>query len=166
MNPDIRRTLLFLKQDDRVLLAMKKRGFGVGKWNGVGGKIEPGETIEQAMIRECQEEVDVTPVSWRQIAELDFVQDADTDDPWHMYGYVFVSEEWDGNPIETEEMMPKWFDIDKIPYHTMWDDDEFWLPQALAGQKVQGKFTFDIDDKMLTHEVSVVEELPYERPEA
>lgn len=165
-NLDIRRTLLFLKSDNRVLLAMKKRGFGVGKWNGVGGKIEPGETIEQAMIRECQEEVEVTPTQWRQIAELDFVQDADTDNPWHMYGHVFLSEEWDGNPIETEEMMPKWFEIDKIPYHTMWDDDEFWLPQALAGQKMQGKFTYDIDDRVLTHEVNVVEELPYERNKA
>jgi len=48
-------TLLFLIKEDQILLAMKKRGFGMGRFNGVGGKIEPGETIEQAMIRECQE---------------------------------------------------------------------------------------------------------------
>ena len=35
----------------RVLLGLKKRGFGAGKWNGFGGKLEPGETIEQAAKR-------------------------------------------------------------------------------------------------------------------
>ncbi len=44
-------TLVFLVDDDRVLLGMKKRGFGAGKWNGFGGKVEPGETIEEAAIR-------------------------------------------------------------------------------------------------------------------
>lgn len=166
IHPDIRRTLLFLKRDNEILLAIKKRGFGVGKWNGVGGKLEPGETVEEALVRECQEEIGVIPHSWRQMAELDFVQDAETDDPWHMYVYAYVCEKWDHEPTESEEMMPKWFDIPKIPYHLMWDDDEFWLPQVLGGQKVTGKFTFDINDHMLTHDVRVVLELPYERGEA
>lgn len=163
---DSRRTVVFLRDGDRILLAMKKRGFGVGKWNGPGGKLESGETVEQAMVRECQEEVGVTPLAWQLMAELDFIQDADTDSPWHLYGYVYVCERWEGEPTESEEMMPKWFSIDRIPYTTMWDDDEFWLPQILRGQKVVGKFTFDIDDKMLTHDVSEVEELPYEHGEA
>ncbi|MCP5842996.1 NUDIX domain-containing protein, partial [Klebsiella pneumoniae] len=72
-HPDIRRTLLFLRRDDELLLAMKKRGFGAGKWNGVGGKIEAGETIEDALVRECQEEINVTPLNWQAVAELDFV---------------------------------------------------------------------------------------------
>lgn len=37
-------TLCYLLKDDQVLLAMKKRGFGEGKWNGPGGKVEKGET--------------------------------------------------------------------------------------------------------------------------
>ena len=44
-------TLLFVRKDDEILLGMKKRGFGTGKWNGFGGKIEAGETIEQAAVR-------------------------------------------------------------------------------------------------------------------
>ena len=44
-------SLLFLRREDEILLAMKKRGFGKGRWNGVGGKVEVGESIEQAMIR-------------------------------------------------------------------------------------------------------------------
>ena len=52
-------TLCLLVKDDKVLLAMKKRGFGMGKWNGVGGKVEDGETIEMAAARETGEEIGV-----------------------------------------------------------------------------------------------------------
>ena len=159
---DIRRTLLFLRRGDELLLAMKKRGFGAGKWNGVGGKLEPNECLEQALVRECQEEIGVTPRSWRAIGELDFIQDAETDEPWHMYVYAYISEEWEGDPTESEEMRPRWFHEQDIPYERMWDDDEHWLPQVLAGKKVKGKFTFDINDRMLTHEVIEVEELAHE----
>lgn len=40
--------------DIKVLLGLKKRGLGVDKWNGFGGKLEPGETIEEAAKREMQ----------------------------------------------------------------------------------------------------------------
>jgi 8-oxo-dGTP diphosphatase/2-hydroxy-dATP diphosphatase len=40
----------------RILLGMKKRGFGMGKWNGFGGKVEPAETVEDAALRELEEE--------------------------------------------------------------------------------------------------------------
>lgn len=49
-------TLVFLREEGKVLLGMKKRGFGVGKWNGFGGKVEAGETIPDAAAREVREE--------------------------------------------------------------------------------------------------------------
>jgi 8-oxo-dGTP pyrophosphatase MutT (NUDIX family) len=160
---DIRRTLLFLRSGDQLLLAMKKRGFGAGKWNGVGGKLEAGETLEEALVRECIEEVGVRPTAWTAVAELDFVQDAETSEPWHMFVYAYIADAWDGEPSESEEMRPKWFHLEDIPYGDMWDDDEFWLPYVLDGKKIVGEFTFDIDDRLLTHDVRVVEELPHER---
>ena len=57
----IQTTLLFLLKENQILLGMKKRGFGAGKYNGIGGKLEPDETVEQAMVRETQEEIGVTP---------------------------------------------------------------------------------------------------------
>lgn len=161
-HPDIRRTLLLLKSGDELLLAMKKRGFGAGKWNGVGGKIEPGESLEDALVRECVEEIGVTPTKWHAVGELDFVQDAETDSPWHMFVYAYIADAWEGEPSESEEMRPQWFHIEDIPYGDMWGDDEFWLPYVLDDKKVVGTFTFDIDDKLLTHEVEVVEVLPSE----
>lgn len=162
-HPDIRRTLLFLRSSDQLLLAMKKRGFGEGKWNGVGGKIEEGESLEDALVRECIEEIGVTPNSWTAVGELDFVQDAETEDPWHMFVYAYMCDDWEGEPAESEEMMPKWFHIEDIPYGDMWGDDEFWLPYVLDGNKVVGEFTFDIDDRLLTHDVRVVGELAREQ---
>lgn len=149
---DIRRTLLFLVRDGQVLLAMKKRGFGTGKWNGVGGKLDPGETIEQALVRECQEEIGATPSSWRKAAEFDFVQDIRTN-PWHMYVHVYTSNNWHGEPTETEEMRPEWFAFKDIPYQDMWDDDIIWLPRVLAGDTLRGEFTFDENDQMVSHNV-------------
>lgn len=158
-HPDIRRTLLFFVKDDQILLAMKKRGFGAGKWNGVGGKIETGESIEDALVRESIEEVGVKPVSWEKVAELDFVQDATTD-PWHMYVHAYISREWEGEPAESEEMKPQWFGFDGIPYTDMWDDDQFWLPRVLAGQQLNGKFIFDENDKLISHELNEVTKFP------
>lgn len=147
-------TLLFLFQDDQILLAMKKRGFGVGRYNGVGGKIEANETIEEAAIRECQEEIDVVPRALKRVGQLTFRnQEVEGKD---MLVHILVSHDWEGEPAETEEMKPEWFFMDMIPYHHMWEDDQYWLPLVLAGQAVMGEFAFDRDDKIISHDLQVV----------
>lgn len=161
-NQDIRRTLLLLRRDNEILLAMKKRGFGEGKWNGVGGKLEAGETVEQALLRETREEINVVPMSYHQVAELDFIQDSESDAPWHMYVYAYICDEWQGEPSESEEMTPKWYALDKIPYADMWQDDQYWLPMVLTGDKVTGMFTFDSADNLISHNVMKQEFLPLE----
>lgn len=152
-------TLLFLRRDNEILLAMKKRGFGSDRYNGVGGKIEPFETVEEALVRECQEEIGVTPKTYYKIAEHDFLQ-VEGNEPWRMYVHAYFCDDWEGEPIETEEMAPEWFQLDSIPYESMWQDDEHWLPLTLKNNKVYGQFTFDKDDKMLSHTIAVVDTLP------
>lgn len=152
MTADVRRTLLFLIRDDEILLAMKKRGFGAGRWNGVGGKLEPGESVEEAVIRECQEEISVTPLSYRPVAELDFYGGSATE-PWHMYVYAYLCDEWEGEPTESEEMAPQWYKIGDIPYGAMWQDDEYWLPLVLTNKTVKATFNFDAHDTLTTYEV-------------
>ncbi len=156
-------TLLFLRDGDHILLAMKKRGFGSGYWNGIGGKIDQGESIEQALVRECQEEINVTPTTWQKIAEHDFLMDTDSQ-PWHMFVHAYVTDEWQGSPVETEEMAPKWFHRDSIPYDKMWQDDLYWIPHVLDGKKIAGFFTFDQANNLLTHDVRHVTILPGKIP--
>jgi mutator protein MutT len=144
-------TLLFLRKDQQILLAMKKRGFGVGKWNGSGGKVEPGETVEQAAIRECQEETGVTPRDMEKVGELRFYMSADPDFGHH--AHVFVATTWEGEPHETEEMRPSWFSEADIPYDTMWPDDKVWMPLLLAGKHFHGNFTIGPDDTLVSQEL-------------
>lgn len=138
-------TLLFLRRDgpagNEILLAMKKRGFGAGKWNGAGGKVEPGETYEQAAIRECEEEVGVTARNLQKAGELHFY---DLPDVEH-YCHIYTTAKWDSDPHETEEMRPQWFAIADIPYDQMWPDDKDWLPLLLAGKRFKGRVVIEHD---------------------
>jgi mutator protein MutT len=149
-------TLVYLQRDDEVLLAMKKRGFGEGRWNGVGGKLEPGESLDDGLVRECQEEIGVTPTQYKKVGELVFkayVNGKKTD----MRVHTYLCNEWEGEPTESEEVRPQWFKVSDIPYDGMWQDDEHWLPQVLEnGKSVVGTFVFDEQDVMLSHSVQEV----------
>jgi mutator protein MutT len=149
-------TLLLLLKDDDILLAMKKRGFGAGRWNGVGGKIESNETEEQALVRECQEEIGVTPLEYKKVAIHDFrFPNGESD----MIVHAYTCTKWDGEPVETEEMAPRWFKTSQIPYNKMWADDKYWVPLVLAGKKLQTTFTFDSEDNMLAYEIEETDTL-------
>ncbi len=148
-------TLLFLLRGDQVLLAMKKRGFGEGKWNGVGGKLESNETIEQALIRECQEEINVLITAYERVGEITFNEFHEGTQKI-LNVHVFTAAQWQGEPIETDEMAPRWFNIVELPLDKMWPDDEFWLPQVLAGKKIRGTFTLDANETITDQKVTEV----------
>lgn len=150
-------TLCFLLKDNKVLLAMKKRGFGVGKWNGVGGKVMEGEDIAAAAVREIKEEIGVTvvPKDLEPMGALDF--DFSDNHDWAQTCSIFVVRAWEGEPAESEEMRPQWYPKSALPFDDMWIDDSHWLPMVLAGKKIKGRFLFeDRGDSMLNFAVSEV----------
>lgn len=126
--------------EQKILLGYKKRGFGTGKWNGFGGKVETGETIAEAAQRELYEEAGVRMVTPKQVGELVF-EFKGVDELLHVH--VFTSNEYTGVITESEEMRPKWFPISVIPYDLMWADDKYWLPLALTQTSFKGHFLFD-----------------------
>lgn len=148
-------TLLFLIKNKQILLAMKKRGFGIGKWNGVGGKPNPSENILNTAIRETQEEIEVTPNNLKQVATLDFYFKNKPE--WNQQVLVFTTKDWIGEPKETEEMKPQWFNLDKIPYDSMWPDDPFWLPLVLNNKKIKAEFTFGENDIILNKKINEIQ---------
>lgn len=143
-------TLCFLIRQNKLLLAMKKRGFGAGKWNGIGGKIIAGETIHAAACREITEEIGVVTnenhLEPRGTIEFFFPHKPE----WNQRLHIFFVKVWDGEPVESEEMRPLWYTHDKIPYGEMWVDDPYWLPQVLAGKSIHATFRFKhgFDDQL------------------
>lgn len=137
--------LVYLFRGDKVLLIMKKRGFGEGKYNGPGGKVKEGETVEQCAIRELQEEIKVTPSDLEQFGYLEFVFLKKLE--WNTIVHVFRAGSFDGEPEETEECIPEWFGVDELPYEKMWDDDKYWFPLFLRGEKFKKRFYFGDDDE-------------------
>lgn len=137
MKRTINTTLVLIMKNGKVLLAQKKRGFAMGTYNGIGGKQDPGETINQAMIRETQEEIGVTPTAFEQVGLICF-------DTWYkgervnLNLNIYTCSEYVGEIQETEEMIPEWFNIENVPFEKMLPDDREWFPIVVSGGNVFG----------------------------
>lgn len=114
-----------------VLLGIKKFGIGVGNLVGPGGKLEPGESPAEAVVREVFEETSLRIVNPTLVGELDYPFPFKP--AWSQKSWVFIAREWQGEPVESDELVPAWFAIDRIPLDRMWDDAQYWLPSVLAG---------------------------------
>ncbi len=151
-------TLLIVQKNNRVLLGMKKRGFGAGRWNGFGGKVEPSETIEAAARREVKEEagIEVNGLEKMGVINFDF-----KNKPGILQVNIFKSVDFSGEPAESEEMKPQWFDLDKIPFNEMFPDDIHWMPLFLADKKFTGRFLFGEGEgnTILEQELKIIESI-------
>ncbi|XP_068193814.1 oxidized purine nucleoside triphosphate hydrolase [Antennarius striatus] len=149
-------TLVLVVQPERVLLGMKKRGFGAGKWNGFGGKVQHGETIEEAARRELQEECGLRVDALEKVGNIKFEFVGETQ---LLDVHVFRADSHHGEPTESEEMRPQWFPRHQIPFSQMWADDILWFPLMLQRKKFVGYFKFQGHDVILNHKLVEVEEL-------
>lgn len=155
--PDFTGTLLFVLRGDEVLLIRKKRGHGAGKINGPGGKVDPGETPEQAAVRETGEEIGIRVLDPELKGRFRFV---DLVGPQWL-GYAYLAHRFEGTPVPTAEADPAWYPVGALPFDEMWDDDRFWLPRVLDGERLSGDFLFD-DGRLLAHRLESLEEYPEE----
>ena len=145
-------TLLMLVQGDPIsdiLLGYKKVGFGKGKYTGIGGKVEPGETIRKAAIREMEEETSIVVAQKNLISSghIDFYFPAKPE--WNLTIHIFLSKYWQGTPTESREIAPQWFNVHQLPFDKMWDDATYWYPRILGGEKISAAFTFESDNETI-----------------
>lgn len=132
---------------EQVLLGYKKGGFGAGKIDGFGGKVEPGETIAEAAARELLEESSITAAA----DQLEYVALLDFSFPnrpeWSQLVHAFVARQWTGTPAESDEMIPRWYVLNDIPFAGMWGDSPHWLPLVLAGRRLRARIVFQEDNE-------------------
>lgn len=150
-------TLCLLVREGEILLAMKKRSFGVGKWNGVGGKVDEqkgDKNVFDAIIREAKEEIGVDLINPEKVGIFHFRFPYKPE--WDQDVHLFLVKNWQGNPEESEEMMPKWFKIHQIPYDQMWDDDKYWMPHTLKGEKLEADFIFKEGEILDSHNIKII----------
>lgn len=135
-------TLAFLFRGEKILLAMKKQGFGIGKWNGYGGKLENGEEPIDGILREIEEEsgLKIPKDNCKELGYIDFY--FNDKEEWNQKVIIYRVDEFDGEPVETEEMKPEYFDLDKIPWNQMWAGDDEWIPNVIASKHFTGEIHF------------------------
>jgi 8-oxo-dGTP diphosphatase/2-hydroxy-dATP diphosphatase len=137
-------TNAFIVKEGRVLLGLKKRGFGQGKWNGFGGKIEAGESALGAAQREMREEAGVTMADPVRLGTVLYRYDG-MDKVLRVAVFRAAAIAGGEQPRESEEMRPQWFPLDKVPFEQMWADDKHWYDLLIAGEPFDASFHFAAD---------------------
>ncbi|WP_290137683.1 8-oxo-dGTP diphosphatase [uncultured Dubosiella sp.] len=124
-------TLGYIEHDGKYLMIhriKKKNDINKDKWIGIGGKMEPGETVLDCMKRECKEE---TGLDWhdptlRAIITFNFQKD-ETDSLFSELIFLYTGKEFSGELIECDEGELVWIEKDKIKDLPLWTGDLIFL---------------------------------------
>jgi 8-oxo-dGTP diphosphatase len=136
-----------------VLLQRKAQGlFGGGRWNAPGGKMLSGELPEMAAAREMREETGLRVSGLRFGGILNFYLGESKQ--LDQTVFLFVCSKSTGRMRRSSEGELRWFSVDEIPYHEMWEDDKVWLPLLINAKGFAGNFYFSENYKeFLGHEI-------------
>ena len=136
-------TLLYVidKENDKILLGEKQRSVCKGFWNGIGGKKNPGETIEEAMIRECQEEANITPKQYEKREKT--------------FGnmHVYIAFDYEGIVKDSDELKLQWVKREDLKYKAFTPGDELWLPDLLQGYMVDAFLKFNKNNVLVENKI-------------
>jgi 8-oxo-dGTP diphosphatase len=152
-------TLCYLRQDGQTLMIHRVKREGdihQGKWNGLGGKFEPGESPEECVIREVQEEAGLQIFNPILKGFLSFPAFANDED-W--YAFVFVADEFDGLLLDPPEGFLKWIPDNELLSLNLWEGDHFFLPLLDQPGFFSAKFVYH-DGKLIDYEIRVYRESP------
>jgi 8-oxo-dGTP diphosphatase len=145
-------TLCYVRRAGQTLMIhriKKADDMHAGKWNGLGGKLEPGETPEECAVREIQEEAGLivkNPIFKGMITFPGFANDED----W--YTFIFVVDDFDGELIESPEGYLEWIDDMELFNLNLWDGDKVFLHWLERKDFFSAKFVYE-DGRFIDYEV-------------
>lgn len=119
-------TLCYIQKDNKYLMLhriKKENDVNNGKWIGIGGRIEEGETPEDCILREAKEETGLSLNDLRYRGIVNFRSDMYESEEMHL----FTSKEFDGEITECDEGVLEWIDFDRLYSLPMWEGDKLFL---------------------------------------
>ena len=147
-------TLCYVRHDGKTLMLLRNKkanDMHAGKWNGLGGKFEPGETPEACAIREIREESGLTVRNPALRGILTF-PGFDGEEDW--YAFVFVADTFEGELIDSDEGELHWIDDDRLLDLNLWEGDRYFIPWLDQPGIFSGRFDY-IDGRLIGYDVVV-----------
>jgi 8-oxo-dGTP diphosphatase len=145
-------TLCYIHKDGHTLMIhrnKKENDMHQGKWNGLGGKLNPGETPEECVIREVYEEAGLTITNPCLKGLLTFPAFAEDED-W--YAFVYTAVQFEGELINSPEGELAWIRDDELVDLNLWEGDRIFLPWLEQPSFFSGKFVYQ-QGKLIRHSV-------------
>jgi 8-oxo-dGTP diphosphatase len=139
-------TLCYVKHDGCTLMVhrnKKANDIHEGKWNGLGGKLEAGETPEECVIREVWEESGLFIRNPKLCGLLMFPNFKGND--W--YVFVFTANKFSGELIDSPEGKLEWIRDEDVLSLNLWQSDHIFMPWIWQGKFFSAKFEYE-EDKM------------------
>ncbi len=146
-------TLLYVQKEDKTLMLYrnkKENDYHEGKWNGLGGKFEPGESAEECAVRELKEESGLTAKSMKMKGFISFPK-FDGENDWHVF--IFVIDKFEGELIDSPEGKLEWIPNEKLLELNLWEGDKIFIPWLFEDKFFSAKFVYE-NKKFVTYEVS------------
>jgi 8-oxo-dGTP diphosphatase len=133
-------TLVYVQREGHTLMLHKAKGYQEGKWNGLGGKFEGGESPEECMKRETFEESGLV-VEEAQLKGFLTWPDFDGEDDW--YAFIFVVTKFSGELKASDEGTLEWIPDAEVMSLNLWPGDRVFLPWVFGNKFFSGKFIYE-----------------------
>jgi len=119
-------TLCYIEKEDQYLMLhriSKKKDVNKGKWIGVGGHFEHGESPEECLLREVKEETGLTLTSYRFRGIITFISDQWVPE----YICLYTADGFEGTLTSCSEGELRWIEKKELFMHNLWEGDKIFL---------------------------------------
>ncbi|MGB5849540.1 MAG: 8-oxo-dGTP diphosphatase [Ignavibacteriaceae bacterium] len=118
----------------------KENDYHRGKWNGLGGKFEQGESPEECAVREIEEE---SGLKVKRIKMKGFITFPMFDGKEDWYVFLFTAEEFEGEVIDSNEGKLDWIPNNKLTEINLWEGDKYFIPWLFKEKFFSAKFIYE-----------------------